>query len=195
MRLEIPVPWVIQGYGVPTVCARHGLPETRRGRMDIVSQAPGWTYAMIPLGWFPFWLARAVTKKTIVARAWPFCGRCISQRWIAVVATSLVVGAGGVAALAGLAFIDSREPWAFWAAVGGIAVAIVGLGATRWAQWAGIAKAVVNSEVTWVRVRSPHPRFEEQFAMVTRQMVGNTQGFSQPSSWASRPGGATYPSK
>jgi len=171
MRLEIPVGWVVQGYGVPTVCVRHGRPEIRRGKVDIVSQAPGWTYAMIPLGWFPFWVARAVTKKTIVAKAWPFCGRCVGQRWIAVAATSFVIAVGGVAALIGLADIDSREPWAFWAAVGGIGLVIVGLAATRWAQWAGVARAVVDSDVVWVRVRNPHPRFEDHFAAVTRRGV------------------------
>jgi len=174
MRLEMPVQWVVQGYGVPTVCVRHGRPEARRDKVDIVSQAPGWTYALILFGWFPFWAARAVTKRTIQAKAWPFCGRCIRQRWIAVAATSLVIAAGGVAAFAGLTYIDSGEPWAFWAAVGGIALAIVGLATTRWAQWAGVAKAVVDSEVVWVRVRTPHPRFEEQFAMATRQTAGLT---------------------
>jgi hypothetical protein len=176
MRLEIPVPWVTQGYGVPTVCVRHGRPETRRAGMDVVSQAPGWTYAMIALGWFPFWVARAVTKKTIHAKAWPFCGTCVTRRWITLAATTLVIAAGGVAALAGMANIDSGEDWAFWASVGGIALAIAGLSFTRWAQWAGVAKAVVDSEVVWVRVRSPHPEFEEQFAMATRQV--------QDHSWA-----------
>lgn len=163
MRVVMPVGWVVQGYGVPMVCVRHGRPEIRRGRVDIVSQAPGWTYAMIPLGWFPFWVARAVTKKTIVAKAWPFCGRCVTQRWIAVVATSLVIAAGAVTALVGLTYIDSGEQWAFWAAVGGIGLVIAGLAATRWAQWAGVAKAVVDSGVVWVKVRNPHARFEEQF--------------------------------
>ena len=60
---------------------------------------------------------------------------------------------------------------AFWAAVGGIGVAIVGLAATRWAQWAGVAKAVVDSDVLWVRVGRPHPRFEEEFAAVTRSQA------------------------
>lgn len=160
MRVQLPVGWVVQSYGVPTVCVRHGRPETRRCRMDIVSQAPGWTYALIPLGWFPFWLARAATKKTIVAKAWPFCDRCVRQRWIALAATGLVIAAGAVAAMAGLTYIDEPLPWPFWAAVGGILLVITGLSATRWAQWSGVARAVVDSDLMWVKIRSPHPEFE-----------------------------------
>lgn len=168
MRVQMPVGWVVHGHGVPTVCVRHGRPEARRGKMDIVSEAPGWTYALILLGWFPFWLSRAATKKTIVAKAWPFCARCVRQRWIAVVITGFVTAAGSVAALAGLAYIDQRLPWPLWAAVGGLLLMVTGLMATRWAQWAGVAKAVVDSDLAWVKVRGPHPGFEEQFAAATR---------------------------
>jgi len=30
---------------------------------------------------------------------------------------------------------------------------------------------VVDSDVVWVRVRNPHPRFEDHFAAVTRRGV------------------------
>lgn len=39
---------------------------------------------------------------------------------------------------------------------------IVGLAATRWGQWAGVAKVVVDSELVWFKVRGPHPEFEKQ---------------------------------
>lgn len=70
---------------------------------------------MLLLGGLPFIIARAVTKKTIVVKAWPFCDRCVRRRWIGAVATGLLVAAGIVTAIVGLALVDSQGDWAFWA--------------------------------------------------------------------------------
>ncbi|WP_281274325.1 hypothetical protein [Allorhizocola rhizosphaerae] len=40
MSTQIPAQWAAQGIAIPTVCARHGLPEARRVRTAISQRSP-----------------------------------------------------------------------------------------------------------------------------------------------------------
>jgi hypothetical protein len=80
MPTQLPAAWVSAGYGVPTVCARHGQPGTLRARTEFESAPAGWSYAFIPLGLLVFVLIRAATRKRIDAPVWYYCDSCRSMR-------------------------------------------------------------------------------------------------------------------
>ncbi|GAA2913297.1 hypothetical protein Acy02nite_90590 [Actinoplanes cyaneus] len=75
MSVEVYVPanFVAAGWGTPTVCARHGEAAVERAKIRFVSDTSRW---LILLGVIVYVVVMAVTRKTVVSPAWPFCARC-----------------------------------------------------------------------------------------------------------------------
>ena len=79
MRVVLLADWVLAGYGVPQVCARHGQPAAGV-KTQFRSRTPGWAYALLALGVVPYLVAFYATRKTIFAPSWPFCAQCKALR-------------------------------------------------------------------------------------------------------------------
>ncbi|MBU2666964.1 hypothetical protein KOI35_25975 [Actinoplanes bogorensis] len=80
---RIPANFVSSGWGIPTVCAKHGepaVPAASQKKVQFISKPPAWSYALILLGALPFLIVVLVTRKTVVASAWPFCAQCDAAR-------------------------------------------------------------------------------------------------------------------
>jgi hypothetical protein len=156
--IGIPTQWIRTGYGIPTVCARHGRPHVRRPGLVVESAPAGWTYALLLAGVLPFLLARALTRWTTVARAWPFCDRCERRRRSAFLAAGLVMAAGLV--LIGLAFADPTGSSPLLV-LGGV-VLVAGYAALHWARRQVIARVRLSRGGERVLVRAPAPEFDAQ---------------------------------
>jgi hypothetical protein len=160
MAIAIPSHWATAGYGIPTVCAKHGRPEVQRRGVSLETATPDWNYLLLFLGIVAFFIVRAATAKTLAVRAWPFCETCVRQRfrfkWYAagVVAVGLALF---VAALRGLA-----PAWAVLAAAL-IVVGSLALVRGGWI-WRRMSSAKLSEDAAWITVVKPHPGFEEQFA-------------------------------
>src|SRR2546423_3176717 len=79
MDVQIPANWVGAGYGVPTVCSRHGEPAERMRRIRLISRPPQWSYVLLVVGALPFLIVVHALRKTVKAPAWPFCVQCRSR--------------------------------------------------------------------------------------------------------------------
>jgi hypothetical protein len=173
-QFAIPATWVAAGYGIPTVCARHGAPAQPRAKVRFISRPPTWSYILIIAGAVIFLIVVLATRKTVLAPAWPFCEKCRAMRrrlamigWsvasgavllfilaIVVAASSSSDAAGGVAALM---FLLS-----FLAILAGAIV--VGRSA-----WPAIAGGQVSGDGVWLQVTRPSPAFAQAGAALEAQ--------------------------
>src|SRR5262249_52373330 len=96
MHTSIPANWVGAGDGVPRGCSRHCQPAAKVARTRLQSRPPGWAYVLLIFGALPYIIAVSVTRKTVVAPAWPFCAQCNTLR-VRRLIIGLVVLVGGLA--------------------------------------------------------------------------------------------------
>ena len=123
VEVRIPAQFVATGWGIPTVCARHGEPAVVRKRAAFISRNPGWSYALVLAGVIVFVMVAAAIRKTVVARAWPFCARCNKESRHDVTAGLGLLAAGVVAfALTGVLPSEASGPVVFL----GIVLLLVG---------------------------------------------------------------------
>ena len=97
VEVRIPAQFVATGWGTPTVCTRHGEPAVEQKRVNFISRTPGWTYVLLLAGVIVFVIVAAAIRKTVVARAWPFCARCNKESRHDVTAGLGLLAAGVVA--------------------------------------------------------------------------------------------------
>jgi hypothetical protein len=158
MQVHIPASWAKQGYGVPDVCARHGVAAKRR-RVDISVQ-PSSVWLFLLVGVIFFFLVRVFLAKTLRLPAWPVCDRCVRRRRT-VFAVSAAVVLLGVAAFAAPFVVDDLGPDLLGI---GMLLMIAGLIVLAWAPWATVVGVKADEALTWVTVVAVHPAFEAQFA-------------------------------
>jgi hypothetical protein len=174
MRVVLSADWVLAGYGVPRVCARHGEPAA--GVKTVFrSRTPGWAYALLPLGVVPYFIAVHATGKTMLAPAWPFCVRCKALR-----TRNLVLGLSGIAvgivlfcvtgAVANADF-EGAEPLSYLLVMLTVAAIIRGVVVIGRAAPGALAQAWVREDGEWLDVWSPDRQFVAQVAMVAPQAV------------------------
>jgi hypothetical protein len=161
MVVAIPSHWATAGYGIPSVCAKHGRPEVRRSRISLETATPDWQYLLLLIGILAFFLVRSLTAKTLAVTAWPFCDTCLRERlrlkWIA--AGTFIVGLVlFVAAVRGLLPPAAAVLMAVLMVVGGLAFV-----RGDWA-WRRMSRAKLSEDAGWITVAKPHAAFEEQFA-------------------------------
>jgi hypothetical protein len=162
MTRRVPSSWVSSGHGTPDVCARHGKPATRRYRLSLVSSPPDWSWLFLIGGVLIFFIVRAVTRKTVEARMWPFCEQCGRLR-IKQLVLGWSVAVGGAALIVWLGTAAYSAPGDVQAAAIGVTLVVAGvLFGLTFTGWQGITRAKVSQDGMWVTFRKPHPAFEAQ---------------------------------
>ncbi len=156
VEVYVPANFVAAGWGIPTVCARHGEPAVERTKVRFVSHTSRW---LILIGVIVYVVVMAVTRKTVVSPAWPFCARCKKEEvtrtligWASLIAgvllwfasVQLLSRPAHVGALVGVVLL-----------VGGVIVAGSG---TR----PSIAGGVVTDDGRAVRFTRAHENFASQ---------------------------------
>ncbi|GIH08078.1 hypothetical protein Rhe02_61450 [Rhizocola hellebori] len=58
MVIEIPSHWPNAGYGIPSVCAKHGRPEVQRTKVKLETATPDWQYLLLLFGVVVYFLVR-----------------------------------------------------------------------------------------------------------------------------------------
>jgi hypothetical protein len=145
---------VATGWGIPTVCVRHGEPAAGQPRITFRTLVPGGTVLVViaPLIMLIVVLA---TQRRVVAPTWPLCARCLRLRNLRRVVTAALLGLAGALAVIAFAVLDS------WGST--VALAVVALVAGLWAlsrsTTSRIANGYVDASGQALEFRRPHPRF------------------------------------
>ncbi|XVU21963.1 hypothetical protein ACQPZJ_32465 [Actinoplanes sp. CA-054009] len=94
VQVHIPAQFVTTGWGIPTVCARHGQPAVEHKKTRFISRIQGWAYLLLLAGALPFLIFVLVTRKTVESPAWPFCAQCAQRRKKALTTGLSVIAVG-----------------------------------------------------------------------------------------------------
>ncbi|GIE99675.1 hypothetical protein [Paractinoplanes rishiriensis] len=155
MRVVIvPAPFVATGWGIPTVCVRHGEPAAAQPPVTFRTLVPGGTVLMViaPLIMMIVVLA---TEKRVVSPAWPLCARCLRLRALRRAVTATLLGlAGGLVVVA----FAALESWGSTVAVA-VLVLVAGLWALSRSTTGRIANGYVDSSGQTLEFRRPHAGF------------------------------------
>ncbi len=75
----VPAGYVSSGW-VPAGCTRHQRATVATRKVTFLSVLPTWSYLLIFVSGIVFVIYAAVTRKKVVALAWPLCGECVATR-------------------------------------------------------------------------------------------------------------------
>ncbi|OLE25584.1 MAG: hypothetical protein AUG44_15615 [Actinobacteria bacterium 13_1_20CM_3_71_11] len=151
--VNIPAQWVAAGYGVPDICARHGLPATRRLRLRLISRPPGWALPLLIIGVVIYWIVVAALRQTVIAPAWPFCHECEQARkglrrvGLTLVGLMLLSFVGGIVVIGPL-HNEAGGP----AFLLGLLLALAAIIVYGRANWVVASRARVSGDGQWVPV-------------------------------------------
>ncbi len=156
MSTRIPAHWVVQGTAIPTVCGRHGRPETRRLPARISEPIPSWMYSLLVLGGgIIFLIVVGSGRSWIRAAQWPFCDQCLRQRRVAMA----LVSAGMAVAVAVIVLAVTLAPeWIFF----GLFLLLVAAMGLLWCTRSWLSGARFMPQTGWVELPKAHPGFAAQ---------------------------------
>lgn len=160
MDTSVPAWRMVQGLGVPAVCALHGRP-VGRGRPVWLNAYPSWVWVFVLLGLLPYFLARAATRRTLTIQSWPVCDRCVRRRVVLRAASIAVVVAGLI--IHALPLMPAEPLGPRWIAVG-LLVSAAGVLSMNWSTWGAVMKARTTGDLSIVTFTAPHPGFAAQLA-------------------------------
>jgi hypothetical protein len=170
METNLPAQWVRVGHGIPTVCSRHGRPATRRVTTQFASRLSPWMYLLIAVSFLIYAIVTWATRKTVVAKGWPFCSRCRIVRVLQFSTRAAVSAAGIVGILVVEPPGSTRTQLSLTEGlvlVAGLILFLAGIIAMTRSGWASVARAAVTRDGVWVSVRRAHPRFDAQVLAAT----------------------------
>jgi hypothetical protein len=146
---------VAAGRHVPDVCVRHGEPAVARPTVTLISKPAPWTYLLILFGVLPWVIVVTMTRKTIVAPAWPWCARCAAER-----KRALTLGLGGLLVSVALVcvLLTIGGDAAGFSLLFLLTALVAGLYAAR-NNAVGISKAFASRDGQWVEAPAAHERF------------------------------------
>jgi hypothetical protein len=183
----LPAGLVASGQGLPTVCARHGLPATAHQKARFVSRPPGWSYILIVAGVIAFVVVTMVMQKKVSASNWPVCDRCrrLSKNrrliGIGVLALSLVMLFAGIVLLAS-GSSDTADGSLTGAGTAGLflllgffIVLLAGVMVATRSAVAAIARGVASRDGNRVEFTKADPAFAQQATAILQQAYGQFQ--------------------
>ncbi len=196
MPIYLSASWVGAGYGMPTVCTRHGRPATIRVTTRLVARLEPWAYALMVVSFLAYAIFVWATRRSVLARGWPFCPRCRGLR------ASRVLGGVALSVAGFAAILVELPPTATNTHVSrsggvvlclGMVLFLVGVVVMTRRGWAWLARASVSRDGHWVCVRGAHPGFADQVAAtVARASAGwpaptapTAPGAMAPAAWGS----------
>jgi hypothetical protein len=132
---------------------------------QFVSRLSPWMYLLMIVSFLIYAIVAWATRKTVVAKGWPFCSRCRIVRVLRFLTAAAVFAAGIVAILVAESPMSTRTQWTLTGGlvlVAGLVLFLAGIIAMTQTGWASVARATVTRDGIWVSVRRAHPRFDAQ---------------------------------
>jgi hypothetical protein len=163
--------WLASGQ-LPTQCARHEAPATRRSKRDFYTRTPSWVYLTILIGILVAAII-AMAIRTRVKANLPACDRCVAERrkfvliaWAswAVTLALFVLGAG-----------LSSTPVLILSVVALIAAVVVSCSGDRFR-----VSGTVSKDRQWVDLKGTSEGFSAQIRQAVEQVEAGAQGAVQP---------------
>jgi hypothetical protein len=183
--VNIPAEWVPMGYGVPDVCAWHGLPAVRRQRVRLISRPPLWALPFLLGGVLLYLVIAYSVRKTATAPAWPFCAQCVGRRQRLRLAALILSGVTVLSFVAGLALAAQNNMGALFALLVTLVAFVAALVVSGRSKWVVAGRAQVSGDGRWVQVKAC-AEFERAALSIQQAAAGAAAGpppVGYPAGW------------